>query len=248
LIENISLIHSPIPDSSIKKDEFTTTEELRRKISDLQKTFIRLNSQEKNKINAPLQLPKQNLVSRNINDFELINYLNTNDREIINAFYRKLNSLPNSIEIPLEYKEYNINYQTMSFNLKDTLIANRKFSSLLGESGVINYSNYIPRGVNWETSYYDDFRLENISPESGRDLKGRQLKLVITFNKSYRLSRVYSENSEQVNGNFLLEDFLHEAFPESESDWIGLLLNDYTSYGSLYTIHLQVDNEKIFLK
>jgi len=249
LIENISLIHNPIPDASIKKDEFTTTEELRRKISDLQKTFIRLNAQEKNKVKAPVQLPKQNLFSRDISDFELIKRLNSNDSEIVSAFYRNLNSLPNSMEIPLEYKEYDLNYETMSFTFNDTLIANREFSSLLGESGEINYSSSsIPHGANWEANYYDDFRLENISPESGRYLKGKKLKLVITFNKSYRLNRVYSENSEQAKGNFLLEDFLHEVFPKSDSDWIELLLRDYTSYDTLYTIHLHVDNERIFLK
>ena len=153
------------------------------------------------------------------------------------------------MEIPLEYKEYDLNYQTMSFTFNDTLIANRKFSSLLGESGEINYSSSsIPHGANWEANYYDDFRLENISPEIGRVLKGKKLKLVITFNKSYRLNRVYYEISEQVKGNFLLEDFLHEVFPKSDSDWIELLLRDYTSYGTLYTIHLHVDNERIFLK
>lgn len=249
LIENISLIHSPIPDSSIKKDEFTTTEELRRKISDLQKTFIRLNSQEKNKINAPLQLPKQNLVSRNISDFELINHLNTNDREIISAFYRNLNSLPSSVDVPLEYKEYNLNNQTMSFAFNDTLIANRKCSSLLGESGEIKYANSsIPRGANWEANYYDDFRLENISPEIGRNLKGKNLKLVITFNKSYRFNRNYSENIEHDKSNFLLEDYLNEVFPNSDSNWIELLMTDYTASASLYSVYLQIDNERIFLK
>ncbi len=251
LLENISLFHNPHPDSTLIIDEFTTLEQLQDNITILQKKYIELNSKEKIHVNSIKKYYNKEIHKRNLKEFELLEILRNNDSIICNCFYKKLNTMPKSIAIPLEYKEYNLNSNTMSFTFRDTTFLYRNFINFLNNSGKTQKA--MIQGIsemNW-SSDNNSITLYNISPQAGRGLKDNKLELVLEFNKTYVLkgAKLKSPYVKQTQvDNIFLEECLTDYFEKVEFSWIQKTMETYWANNSLYSIYLKIDNQSILLQ
>jgi hypothetical protein len=159
--------------------------------------------------------------------------------------------MPKSIAIPLEYKEYNLNSNTMSFTFRDTTFLNRNFINFLNNSGKTQKA--MIQGIsemNW-SSDNNSITLYNISPQAGRGLKDNKLELVLEFNKTYVLkgAKLKSPYVKQTQvDNIFLEECLTDYFEKVEFSWIQKTMETYWANNSLYSIYLKIDNQSILLQ
>jgi hypothetical protein len=251
LISNKKAFTSPKIIQSMQLDEFMSSSDMILKMN-LLREENKVKSENRIVKKAPILFP-----SKNKKNDEFINFVENENSNLCGCYYEKLNNLPDSLVVLLNYVEYDLgdnkrltlesaplndfNYHYLS-DLECDNWVDVNFPCKFRLSNGLTYSIY----AEYETRKVKLF-LFNVEPEFAKRIKDK-VKVQIQFDHNMVFN---PEKIENYYKNPLVEDCIKSSNDSNKEN----LLELFGSYGAIdnsyvpyVQYNLNIDGQKIFLK